>query len=207
MLGAVSRSLAGGVWLGSVRMRASVGRLSFVISVAGGRGLEGAGVTCGAVDAYPLYSSQPLGRREGAIRQSVLSPPAEHFSSVLSGTLGVSSRAPSCERKDVMPWVPLDDKFHSNPKVIAAGLEAAGLYARSLSYCGDHLTDGHIPKGWAEEVAPRRARAKLIETKLWVEENGGFKIPHYLDFNPNREVVLRKREEAAERARKRRESS
>jgi hypothetical protein len=44
-----------------------------------------------------------------------------------------------------MPHAALDLSFHSNPKVLSAGLAAKGLYAMSLSYWADHLTDGLVP--------------------------------------------------------------
>src|SRR4051812_38982771 len=41
-------------------------------------------------------------------------------------------------------WAKLDDGFWANPKIDATSLAAVGVYARSLSYCGQHLTDGKI---------------------------------------------------------------
>ena len=98
-----------------------------------------------------------------------------------------------------MSWIFLDDKFHSNPKVVAAKLDGAGLYARALAYCGDHLTDGYVPKEWAEEVAPKRLRQRLADVGLWTENGGRYHIPDYLDFNPSRMEVEEKRRKEAER--------
>lgn len=94
-----------------------------------------------------------------------------------------------------MAWVYLDDEFHSNPKIVQAGLDAAGLYARALSYCGAYLTDGFVPGGWANEAAGRKHALpqKMVELGLWNTVTGGFQIRDYLEFNPAREVILAKR--------------
>lgn len=92
-----------------------------------------------------------------------------------------------------MSWVYLDDKFHSNPKVIAMGNAAAGLYARALSYCGDHLTDGYIPEGWAKTAGTRAQRERLLSLGAWVTVDGGYQIPDYLTLNPSKEKVEAKR--------------
>jgi hypothetical protein len=44
-----------------------------------------------------------------------------------------------------MPWARLDDDFYDHEKTKAAGNEAAGVYARMLSYSARHLTDGRVP--------------------------------------------------------------
>lgn len=94
-----------------------------------------------------------------------------------------------------MPWVFLDDKFHSNPKVLAAGNAGAGLYARALSYCGDHLTDGFVPEHWAKAAASPKLREKLVHIGIWTVVPGGYQIPDYLKLNPSKEKVLAKRAE------------
>ena len=101
-----------------------------------------------------------------------------------------------------MSWVYLDDKFHSNPKVVSAGNAGAGLYAKSLSYCGDHLTDGFVPMPWARVMGSPTLRAKLVDVGLWQEEHGGYRIAGYLELNPSREDVLRKRQERSEAGKK-----
>lgn len=108
-----------------------------------------------------------------------------------------------------MPYALLDDQYHSNPKVIAMGLDGAGLYSRALSYCADYLTDGLIPLEWAAAVAGRRSKlpAHLEHVGAWqrvherdhivyADRTGrvheldvkteGFWIPDYTTFNPSR---------------------
>lgn len=114
-----------------------------------------------------------------------------------------------------MPFAALDDQFHSNPKVIAAGLDGAGLYARALSYCADKLTDGYVPSSWSSEIARKPIRNKITTAQLWIEVAGGetfvyesdgaaytviipgpgYFIVDYLEYNPTRESALAKRDE------------
>lgn len=114
-----------------------------------------------------------------------------------------------------MPFAALDDGFHASPKVIRAGLDGTGLYARALSYCADQLTDGFVIYEWAAELARPTVRKKVTAAGLWIEVVGGetfsyvledgrhtvtipakgYFIPDYLEFNPARDVVLAKKDE------------
>ena len=86
-----------------------------------------------------------------------------------------------------MTWTKLDDAFWSNPKVQEVGNEAAGAYARMLSYCGDHLTDGKVTEQAALFIT-RQKVLRVLEQHNFIERNGkGWVIPDYLDFNPSRE--------------------
>lgn len=109
-----------------------------------------------------------------------------------------------------MAWVRLDDQFHGHPKVLQAGLTAAGLYARALSYCGSYLTDGYVPDGWvaAAIAGERRDTPQRLETAgLWerAEDGRGWRIPDFLEFNPSSEDVKLDRAAGKVRAQKSRE--
>lgn len=129
-----------------------------------------------------------------------------------------------------MTWARLEDKFHSNPKVVEAGNAATGLFACALSYCGDHLTDGHVPKGWAVKSGTAKERRVLVDVRLWLQvkkgdvaevvvrrqgqeaftvtvvmPSDGFFIRDFLDFNPSRGEVEAKREQNARKQREHRE--
>jgi hypothetical protein len=65
-----------------------------------------------------------------------------------------------------MPYVPLDDHFHSHRKVLAAGLEAVGVHARSLSWVGANLTDGHIPASADTMICGSTSKAKRLRDLL-----------------------------------------
>lgn len=103
-----------------------------------------------------------------------------------------------------MTWVSLLDDFHSNPKVIAAGLECAGLYARALSYCGDYLTDGFVPEEWLHGVVGRKRSLilKCVEVGLILEVKGGYEIPQYLDYNPPKAYVMELRKKRSKSGQK-----
>lgn len=99
-----------------------------------------------------------------------------------------------------MTWVKLDDKFWADPKIEEVGNEAAGAYARMLSYCGDHLTDGVVTDAKARYIAKSKVIERLAEFGLIVKRGTGWEIPKYLEFNPSREQVEAKR--AADRERR-----
>lgn len=107
-----------------------------------------------------------------------------------------------------MTWAKLDDAFWANPKVIAVGNEAAGVYARGLAYCCAQLTDGFIPDEVATFIVGRSRKAlrRLVENGLWKTVSGGYQVPDFLEFNPSRTEVREKRERDAERQRRFRES-
>lgn len=102
-----------------------------------------------------------------------------------------------------MTWSRLDDGFWSNPKIVAAGNEAAGVYARALAYCGQHLTEGKIPEEVLRFIAGRRKPIdQLVDHGLVVRNGAGFEIPDFLDFNPTREEALAIREKRSEAGRR-----
>jgi hypothetical protein len=105
-----------------------------------------------------------------------------------------------------MPWFRLEDSFHSHPKVIAVGNEAAGLYVRCGTYAAQHLTDGFIPAEVALLYGSRELAAVLVATRLWHRARGGWTIHDYLDYNPSREAVENDRKGKAERQRRWREA-
>jgi hypothetical protein len=102
-------------------------------------------------------------------------------------------------------WFKLDDQFHSQPKVIAAGNAAIGLYCRLGTYCADKLTDGFIPTSVAKSMGTRRELSALTtcpipDTRpLLLAVPGGYLLRDYLEFNPSREMVLAERAKAKER--------
>jgi len=109
-----------------------------------------------------------------------------------------------------MPWIKIDDRLHSHPKVVDAWRldpAALGLYLRALSYSGEHLTDGIIREAFVEELFPapaRRDRAvgALLATGLWERNGSGcYAIHDYLDFNESSARVLERRRADARRKR------
>ena len=120
-------------------------------------------------------------------------------------------------------WIKLDDGAASHPKIEALSDGAFRLWIHGLCYAATNLTDGRIPKaeaaGWAFALAMKAgdpaAWKTLLEelteaaegftAPLWTLEESGYRIHDFLEYNPSREDVLRRREEAKERMRRLRE--
>ena len=67
-----------------------------------------------------------------------------------------------------MGHVRLSGRLSSAPQILAAGLEATGLYVRGLTYCARNRTDGCVPVGWvSEQPRGRRLALRLVEAGLW----------------------------------------
>src|SRR5437762_1764756 len=85
------------------------------------------------------------------------------------------------------------------------GNAGAGLYARAISYCANHLTDGFVPaemvKSWLTS-GQTKLPDKLIETGLWEPIENGYMIRQYLDYNPTREDYESKRAKQSEGGRR-----
>lgn len=93
-----------------------------------------------------------------------------------------------------MSWFRLDDKSHSNRKVVAAGNAAWGLYCRCGAYAADNLTDGFVPEQIARLFGDDTLIGALLEHRLWRRARGGYKMPDYLQYNPSRQAVENQRE-------------
>lgn len=85
-------------------------------------------------------------------------------------------------------WTPLSVDLFRDPKVRKAGRDAALLFVASLCYCQDQLTDGHIPADHLAVLAaeawtkPGAAKA-LVAHGLWVEDNGGYLVARWGEWN------------------------
>ena len=99
-----------------------------------------------------------------------------------------------------MPWVSVDDHFDDHPKFKGLSDAAIGGFLRALAWCSRNLTDGAITRdAWPELVRTPAARAALLERGIVRETADGFLIHDYLDYQPSRDEVLRKREAARQR--------
>jgi hypothetical protein len=94
-----------------------------------------------------------------------------------------------------MPWVKIDDRFEQNPKVLAAGNGAVGLYVRSLAHCAGHLTDGAISHAWAKSAGTSAEIKKLVDVGMWVKTKDGYSVPDFLEFNRSKKDYEELREE------------
>jgi hypothetical protein len=103
-----------------------------------------------------------------------------------------------------MTWAKLCDTAHSHPKFDAAGLEATGLWALSLSHCSAYPSDGHVSERAALKIAGSgavltRLAKRLVDAGLWEQHpsGDGWQVHDYLDYQPSRAQV------EVERAKKR----
>lgn len=96
-----------------------------------------------------------------------------------------------------MPWFRVEDNFHQHPKVLRAGNAAVGLWVRCGTWSAQYLTDGFIPANIAATYGRPREIRQLVIAHLWAENDGGFLMTDYLDYNPSaEEVKLRRKVEA-----------
>jgi hypothetical protein len=104
-----------------------------------------------------------------------------------------------------MPWAALDDAFHEDPRVLEAGLAAAGLYACASTYAARHLTDGYVSQKAVARMLENGDSAPLsalLRVGLMMEVHDGYDVVDYLKANPTREKVEKLRRDKTERARK-----
>jgi hypothetical protein len=90
-----------------------------------------------------------------------------------------------------MAWVRLDDKFPDHAKVAQAGPLASWLYVCGLAYCNRMLTDGFIPSGIIRRLADvddaDDLATRLVDARLWMPTDGGYRVHDYLEYQPSRE--------------------
>jgi hypothetical protein len=107
-----------------------------------------------------------------------------------------------------MSWFPVDDAFHSHPKMRRAGLESIGLWTVSGSFCMAYLTDGFVPEWFVKEKPKGVALAnKLVAAGLWRTggNNNGEKGWWFHDWKP--ECTKAEIEKAREKSRLRKRKS
>jgi hypothetical protein len=106
-----------------------------------------------------------------------------------------------------MPYALWSDDAHGNPKLLAAGLPAMGLYAWSLSYCAHVLSDGYVPARALPALPGVQAAVKvLLKQGLFEPASQGYAIHDYLQYQKSRADVMAERAANAERKRKYAES-
>jgi hypothetical protein len=105
-----------------------------------------------------------------------------------------------------MPWFRLEDSFHSNPKITAAGNPAVGLWVRCGTWSAAYLTDGHIPAQVAADFGSRRELAALTAARLWVPVGDEYVIADWLEYQPSALEVKARRAKDAERKRRGRDA-
>ncbi|EFC79172.1 hypothetical protein [Parafrankia sp. EUN1f] len=89
-----------------------------------------------------------------------------------------------------MPWFRISDDAADHPKVVAAGNEAFGLWARLGAYAAKYLTNGFVPAAVALQRGPQELIDRLLAVRLLDPAEGGWTIHDYLDHNPSRAELL-----------------
>jgi len=107
-----------------------------------------------------------------------------------------------------MSWVRLDDNFADHPKVMGLSDSAFRLYIESLCYANRYLTDGIISVNAFRKISGSDDDAiQLIHNKLWCfhAEQNEYEILSYTEYQPTKNKVSEKRDQARERVRQFRE--
>lgn len=103
-------------------------------------------------------------------------------------------------------WFKIHDGLCDDPKIVAAGNTAIGVWVRCGSWSMKQLTDGFIPNRIARLYGRKRDFERLVEVGLWIPCDGGFQFAKWERYQPTKAKVEAEREAAAERKRRSRES-
>ena len=110
-------------------------------------------------------------------------------------------------------YVQLVNAFYSNEKVqelVRSGrMDSVGAFCMALAYCGDHLTDGFVPRRamlYVIGATSEQIRA-LCDVGMLEEVDEGWLIHDYTEHNRTKEQVLHARKKSAERVAKHRNES
>lgn len=117
-----------------------------------------------------------------------------------------------------MSYLELDDFILEHPKFVLAadrgGSSAIHMWLGLRAYCGQHLTDGDVPKYMLRKVSgPERARdrehalAVLIEVGLVEDHTDHYQLHDFLDHCRSREQILAARARNRDRQAKSRVSN
>jgi hypothetical protein len=113
-------------------------------------------------------------------------------------------------------WIRLDIDYFTNPKAIAAGVNGRLLHLASICWCGQQLTDGHIPAaavgaiGQLAGLGPRAtavATQRLVVSGLWERTEHDFYVHDFLEANRSRGQIEAERERWKLNAKTRRRGS
>jgi hypothetical protein len=92
-----------------------------------------------------------------------------------------------------MGYVLLDPAAPSNPKLVQASDKARWLWICGLCYSHQHKTNGVIPRKSLSALTQDRNRlrsvATLVRLNLWVENESGWSIHDYLDYQQSKAAI------------------
>lgn len=104
-----------------------------------------------------------------------------------------------------MTWLKLDDRFAGHPKVSALSDGAFRLHVSGLLYCAGHETDGLIPAELVPTLMPTyrpKYLPELADRGLWLPRRELVEVHDFLEYNPSRDQIRKRREATAERVRR-----
>ncbi|SKL37398.1 Uncharacterised protein [Mycobacteroides abscessus subsp. massiliense] len=79
-------------------------------------------------------------------------------------------------------------KFWNHDKAKAAGNAALGLWARANSWCRDHRKAGYVPAPDALEMGTQAEIDALVNARLWVKTQHGYRFHDYEHWNDDVEA-------------------
>ena len=95
-----------------------------------------------------------------------------------------------------MAYAITEYEFWGNPKVREAGKDAVLMYLAGNSYCNQFMTDGLITFAAISTIAtlafqrnPDKSIKSLVDNRLWVEVDGGYRVHDYLKHNKSKEQI------------------
>lgn len=106
-----------------------------------------------------------------------------------------------------MPWFRVDDTMSYNAKIVAAGNAAVGLWARAGAWAMQQLSDGFVPTQVARSMGTQAEIRRLLQVRLWVEADGGYRFHEWAERQPSRERLEADRHAARERQQRAREAA
>jgi len=75
-----------------------------------------------------------------------------------------------------MGWAKLDDRWHQDPRLWKAGLEATGLACRGITYAVANKTNGFLDESVVQMLAGvrnwRKIANALVLTETWESDEG-----------------------------------
>ena len=109
-----------------------------------------------------------------------------------------------------MPWMKVDDRFHSSEKINSIPKRqrfgAAGLWTIAGSWVAGQQTDGFVPDYMIRVWNPADSLVNaLVGAGLWERESGGYRFVSWLKYNMSKEDFDAKRAASAERMARTRE--
>jgi hypothetical protein len=101
----------------------------------------------------------------------------------------------------MMAWFKVDDGFHHSAKVLsiprAIRAEALGAWILGGTWSADNMTDGFIPCAvLLDWPVSEEAVQALVDAGLWDRVEGGIQFHDWCEYQPTREQLEAKREEA-----------